>query len=627
VTPSNSTASLRPIVTLGGLILVVGFLYWARAVLVPLALAMFLAFILAPAVNVLQRRGPGRVTSVLIVVVLAFGLLGGIGFFVGNQLAGLVRRLPDYREVITAKVKSLSTSEGTGLLNTVRKTVHEVNERVEEVKREPETVTGVTSIKDQTPGVTPDYPLYVRQTTADWSGFADYAGPAAEALASAVLVAVMVIFMLVQRENLRNRLVRLLGHGELIITTRAIDEGARRISKFLVMQLLMNAAFGAVLSIALVIISFFASMPEDRDTLRSYAILWGFICGLTRFVPYVGTWVGAAMLAAFTIATLHGWTLPLVVCIVFVAEELVCANVIEPLLFSHSTGSSPLALLLAAAFWAWLWGPVGLLLSTPLTVVLVVIGKYVPQLQFLEVLLGDEPVMPPHIVLYQRLIAKDQDEASDLIEDYVQHQSSEDAYEQLVLPALVLARQDLERGKLHGKNARELFQSLRELIDENAPDPVALPEQAPPENHLLGCPARDEIDELALSMLNHMLRAQGRSLEIISSATLTGEVLTKTAETCPAVVIVASVAPGGLAQARYLCKRLRTQCPGLKVLVERCGPSDNLERERDRLKSAGADFVSSKLSEIRVEAVSHHQVAEASPARPPRAAVELSTTN
>jgi predicted PurR-regulated permease PerM len=624
VAGSNSTPSLRPIIVLAGLVLVVGFLYWARSVLVPLALAGLVAFILTPAVNALQRRGPGRVTSVVIVVLLAFGLLSGIVVYVGDQLAGLVRRLPDYREVIVAKVRTLSDSEGTGLLSTVRKTVHDVDERMQQSTRDPGGPAPGEHSEDETRGHSPDKPVYVQQTATGWNGLAEYAGPVAEGLASTVLVAVLVIFMLIQRENLRNRLVRLVGHGELILTTRAINEGARRISRFLVMQLCVNAGFGVTLSMALAVLSFFGRTPGDVDTLRRYAILWGFVCGLLRFVPYVGTWVGAALLFGFTIATLHGWTLPLTIFAVFIVLEIVSANVIEPLLFGHSTGSSPLALLLAAAFWAWLWGPIGLLLSTPLTVVLVVIGKYVPQLQFLETLLGDEPVLLPSVVFYQRLVAKDRDEATDLLEDYADRHSPEGAYEEVVRPALALARRDLERGHLRGKHDRELLRTMHELIDEIAPADGELPAAGPPPARVLGYPARDQVDELAVQMLAHLLRAGGRSLEVISSAALTAEVLEKAADTGPAVVVVVSVAPGGLAQTRYLCKRLKAQAPSIKVVVCRLDQDEDLDRERERLKSAGADCVSVNLSETRVEVISLLQVAEALAQRLPDSAGELS---
>jgi predicted PurR-regulated permease PerM len=601
---------LRPILTLGGLVLVTAFLYWARPILIPIALATLFAFILAPAVSALQRRGPGRVASVLIVVALAFGVVGGIGYFLGQQLADLVRRLPEYQFVINSKVESLSGGSGGGLFGTLRNTVKDVNERIAEVNQaaandQPE------ATRDEPRGSTPDKPLYVDQAGSVWSGLAGYIGPAAEGLASAILVLVLVVFMLVQRENLRNRLVCLLGHGQIILTTRAINEGADRISRFLVTQLCVNAGFGLAVTIILLALSFFAATPQDAATLRQYALLWGFICGLMRFVPYIGTWVGAAMLIAFSVATLHGWTLPLVIFAAFVVVELLCANAVEPLLIGHSTGSSPLALLVAAAFWAWLWGPVGLLLSTPLTVILVVAGKYVPQLDFLEVLLGDEPALGPDIVLYQRLVARDQDEAADLVDEFLTRHTPEETYQNLLLPAVVLARRDLDRSELDGEQAADLYRMVRELIDDIAPPAPAALDTAAGTVKALGCPARDEVDELALRMLAHTLRQHGRTVELVSSKALTAEVLERVAAECPAVVVVGSVAPGGAAQARYLCKRVKSQCDTVRVVVGRWGAAEDDSRVKERLKAAGADVVGDRLDDTRVEVASLLQVAAA----------------
>ncbi len=263
------------------------------------------------------------------------------------------------------------------------------------------------------PGHSAANPLYVQQTPSGWTHAAEAIGPAAEGLADAFLILVLVIFILMQRENLRNRCVRLIGHGRLIVTTQAFDEGGQRVSRYLLMQLLVNTLFGVTLAVAL----FVTGLSSGDRVLWQYALLWGFVAGTLRFVPYVGTWVAAALVTAFSIATLQGWALPLVIFGFFIVIELVTANVVEPLLFGHSTGISPLALLLAAAFWTWLWGPVGLILSTPLTVILVVLGKYVPELHFLEVLLGDEPVLSTDVTYYQRLVARDLDEASDLVEN------------------------------------------------------------------------------------------------------------------------------------------------------------------------------------------------------------------
>ena len=609
---TNENSSLRPILTLAGLALITAFLYWARAVLVPFALAMFFAFILAPAVSYLQRHGLSRLPAVFVVVLLAYSFVGGVGYFVGNQLAGLVVRLPEYKGVISAKVESISSGQSGGWMKLLRQTMDDVARGAMGDEHMVDKASESDGAGDVIRGATPEKPVFTKPVGSDWSGFADYAGSAAEGLASAVLASVLVIFMLAQRENLRNRLVRLIGHGQVIITTRAIDEGARRVSRYLLMQLIVNACFGTVLTLALFTLSFFAPEAADGETLRRYAILWGFICGTMRFIPYIGTWAGGLMLFAFTVATVHGWALPITSFILFVVFETISANAVEPLLLGQSTGISPLALILSAAFWAWLWGPVGLLLSTPLTVVLVVIGKYVPAMHFLEVMLGDEPVLRPHVVFYQRIVAKDQDEAIDLVEAHLKDHSIEQTYEDLILPALLLARQDRARGELDAETSRELYRSIRDVIEEFAPPPAEADQEVAEPAVVLGCPASDEVDELALVMLANLLRSRARSIEIVSSKALTAEALAKVGETCPAVVVVASVAPGELAPARYLCKRIKAQCPTMKIVVCRWGKTEDLERLQQRLKQSGASVVGSTLTETRSEIVPLLQVAEAS---------------
>jgi predicted PurR-regulated permease PerM len=476
------------------------------------------------------------------------------------------------------------------------------------------------------PGVTPEKPLYVSTQTNTWSQVLEVAGPAGEGLASTLLVIVLVVFMLIQRENLRNRIVRLVGRGRLVVTTRALDEGARRISRYLVMQVMVNTGFGVALAVGL----FLAGVFTGQESLRYTAVLWGFICGSVRFVPYLGTWVGVGLLLLFCFATLPGWGAPLGIFAFFLVLELLTANVIEPLMFGHSTGSSPLALLLAAAFWTWLWGPVGLVLSTPLTVTLVVLGKYVPQLKFFEVLMGDEPPLSPEVTYYQRLLARDQDEASELIEEYLETHSVDDTYQELFLPALLQAKGDHERGELDDDDLEFLLDATRDIVDylvsaQSAPASAPPGEDGkeaapPPKAVLIGCPVHDEVDELALYLLRNLLLPQGYGVEILSSDLLTSEVLARVGTECPPVVCLAALPPGGLAQARYLCKRMRTQCPDVRIVVARWGEPENLERIQKRLRSAGADYVGTSLLESRTQIVPLLQVASTSPppgAQPP----------
>jgi predicted PurR-regulated permease PerM len=583
-------------------------------VLIPVALAVLLAFILTPFVSALQRRGLGRVPSVLVVVILVFLLLGGVGWLISQQVAGLVNRLPSYQDQLVGKIRSLEGVGQGGMIGTVRKSIDYITGELVAKEEAPEKKGTAPP-----PGTAPNNPLYVSTAPSGWSRFLEVAGPAGEGLASTVLVIVLVVFMLTQRENLRNRLVRLVGHGRIILTTRAIDEGARRISGYLLMLLFINTTFGVLLSVGLFVFGLYAQQPALTHT----ALLWGFVAGSLRFVPYLGTWLAAALLILFTVAILPGWGLPLGVFAFFLALELVTANVIEPLLFGHSTGSSPLALLMAAAFWAWLWGPVGLILSTPLTVILVVLGKYVPQLKFFEVLLGDEPALSTEVTFYQRLVARDQDEALELVEGYLESHPADDVYQEVLLPALVLARRDHERGELGAEGLEFVLRATRDVLDELAsvrpevsPAAVAQGAAAPPKAVLLGCPARDEADEIALHFLEQMLRPQGYAVEVLSSKVLTAEVLARIGSECPAVVCIGSLPPGGLAQARYLCKRIKSQCPAVKIAVGRWGEVDNVERVEKRLRAAGADYVATRLLETRAQVIPLLQVAAAAPPEP-----------
>jgi predicted PurR-regulated permease PerM len=596
---------------------VTAFLYWAQKVLIPVALAVLLAFIHTPAVSTLHRRGLGRVASVLVVTILVFLLLSVFGWIISKQVTDVIRNLPRYRGEVVRKIESLRGSGDGGIWSHVRAFADTITEQL--------FYSGAAGTADQPeeikPGEDARHPTYVTTATSDWSRMAELAGPAGEFLASAFLVVVLTIFMLIQRENLRNRVVRLIGHGQLVTTTRAIDEGARRISRYLLMQVFINTAFALLLAVGLFMLGIWKDPadPMGRPGLRTTAVFWGFICGSLRFVPYLGTWVGTGMLFVFTVAAVPGWTVPLLIVGLVIALELLTANVAEPLLFGHSTGSSPLALLLAAAFWTWLWGPVGLILSTPLTVILVVLGKYVPELQFFEVLLGDEPALSPETTLYQRLVARDLDEASDLVEEYTQANSAEAAFTDLLLPALLRARQDRARGDLDPDGLQFVYRTTRELIEEIAPAPSdPAPDQPPPKLTLLGCPARDEGDELALMILAGLLRPLGYSVQVLSSTMLASEVMGHVGSVCHTIICVAALPPGGAAQARYLVKRIRAHGPDVKIAVARWGEEENLERVSKRLKAAGADFVATTLAETRAQVVPMLQVASvaAHPVKP-----------
>jgi predicted PurR-regulated permease PerM len=550
-------------------ILLVAALYLAREVLLPLAVAILLTFILTPLAMRLQRRGLGRVPSVILVTALAFLVVGGFGVVVAAQIRSLAIDLPTYRDNIIRKAAALRNLGPGHVFDNLEHVISDINK---ELSRED-------------PGASRAVPVEIQHDGR--SQFQAMAGPLLSLLANFALVAILVVFMLARHEDLRDRLIRLIGHGRLTDTTRALEEASQRVSRFLQMQLLTNLCFGGLLGLGL----FLIGVPQ--------AFLWGLMVGAMRFVPYLGSPVGGLMLIVLSVAIFPNWVQPLEVFGVYLVLELVVANVVEPLLFGHSTGVSPVALLMAAAFWTWLWGPAGLLLSTPLTVCLVVMGRYVPGLGFLGVLLSDEPALSLGQRYYQRLLAHDPDEAMDLVEEHLKAHPAEPFYDEVLLPALVMTRRDEDRGTLSSGDAHAVFGEMRLTLNEMMPINNHRPKLPGPV--VLGIPTSNEGDELALAMMQQLLAVDGCRLEVLAPGTPLEEIVARVAVDQPAGVLIASLPPGGLSPARYQCKRLRAELPELKILVGRWGQKDDLDQMRERVKTAGADAVGATLLESRVQ--------------------------
>jgi hypothetical protein len=423
--------------------------------------------------------------------------------------------------------------------------------------------------------------------------------PLVEALGGLALALVLAVFMLLKRENLRNRLIRLVGHGRMTMTTKALDDAGQRISRFLLMQLAINGCFGIALSMGLLLLQ----VP--------HALLYGLLAAILRYVPYLGGWITAALLMVLSLAIFPGWGQPLLVLGLIVVLEQVAANVAEPRLFGHSMGVSEVALLVAAAFWAFLWGPVGLVLSSQLTVCLLVLGKYVPQLEFLNVLLGNEPPLDSNVTYYQRLLARDQDEATQLVLAQAKTSPAEQVYDKLLVPALYFVKQDRERDELTEADEEFILRATREIVEDlgehlaaaagkaSAQAREGTEAPAPPRARILGCPGHDEADRLALEMLRQVLDPARWEMEVLSLEMLSAEMVTLAAEKDPAVVCIGALPPGGLAHTRYLCKRLRTRLPQAKIVIGRWGLKGNLEQNQEELREAGADQIETTLLETR----------------------------
>jgi predicted PurR-regulated permease PerM len=607
-TSGRVNGTLPSLIALGSGVLIIASLYWAQAILIPVALSILLTFVLSPLAGALERIALGRLPSVILIVVLTFSLLGGIGWIVTLQFGSLANELPTYRKNIRQKIADIREAGKGGALEKVQKTAEDVKEEFE---------------KEDKPARVQEKPREVVVQAEESSTFWPIplaVGPIVERFAGAGLVIVLVIFMLIQREDLRNRLIRLIGYGRLTVTTRALEEAGDRISRYLLMQTIINSSFGLAVGLAL----YLTGVP--------YAVLWGFFAAVLRFIPYVGPFAAAIMPSALSLAVFEGWLWPILVVGIFVALELLVNMVLEPLLYAESAGVSGVGLLVAIAFWTWLWGPVGLVLATPLTVCVVVLGKYVPGMNFIGVLMSDQPAMESNITYYQRLLAMDQAEAAEIVEEHLKTQPLEQLFDGVLIPALNYARRDRELGRLTEDGEQFVFRATREILEElntlklesssdasDSSQPATIVANSPvilPKLSILGCPAQDETDELALLMFRQLLDCTRFEVEIMSDPMLTAEVVARIGEKSPAIICIAAVQPGGLAQTRYLCKRLRARFPNLKIAVGRWGTGSE---NNNSILLAGADTVGITMIETREQMIQLSQISphlKLSPARP-----------
>jgi predicted PurR-regulated permease PerM len=557
---------------LGSATLVVVALNWGQKVLIPFILAVLLAFVLAPLVARLERRGLRRVPAVMLVVCLAFLLLGAAGWAVVTQVTSLIDDLPQYKEGIHEKVGQLQGAGRRGLLAHVEDFIGEV----EKLGHPPE--------EAQRPvvRVQPERSSLFAQLQA-------LVGQFLGVLSAALVVLLLVIYMLVHRETLRNQLIHLAGTGRLTLTTRALDETGQRIARYLLRYSLVNAGFGITVGLGLFVIG----VP--------YASLWGLLAAALRFVPAVGPWLVAPFPAALALISSPGLSQPLLVLAVFLVLEVLNGYVIEPRVCGPSIGVAPVPLILAILFWAVLWGVVGLVLATPLTVCLAVLGKHVPQLEFLAVLLGSHPALGPAARYYQRLLARDGDEAAAILKDYLGQHPLDRLYDDVLLPALVLVRRGRRGGELRPDDEQFILRTTRELLQQlnRVQAPAATPSDSAGPVAVLGLPACDGADEVALLMLRSLCRAGGLDMRLADGGESSSGVVLQVQQERPAAVVIAALAPGGLAQACYLCRRLHAQFPTIRIVVGCWGHRRDPKKSRKLLFSAGAERVATTLREAR----------------------------
>jgi predicted PurR-regulated permease PerM len=582
--PSAARAILRefrPYVIVAGVLPVVAALYWGQGVLIPVALASLFTFLLSPIVGALERAGLGRlragkVVAALLVVGFVFSILGGAAWIIVQQVTAFGSELPQYRGNIMRKVEEFRGLGRSGPLAEVQLAAKEV---MGELQKEP------TSKGESKP-----LPVVVKpETIGIWQ-----LPRLLQAVSAASFVVVLVIFMLIERREVRDRFIRLAGERRLANVTRAIDEASGRISRYLLVHSMINLIYGAAIGTGL----FLIGVP--------YAALWGVLAVLLRFLPYIGPPLAAVGPIVLSLAVFDGWQRPLATIALFVTVELVTYMVMEPLLYGQTIGVSPPALLVAVAFWTWLWGPIGLVLGTPLTVCLVVFGKHIPALGFITVFMTDEPALPREVSYYQRLLAGDPEEAGDILQAHLEGRALVEVYDDIVVPALSRAKSDCETQRVSQEEACTLYGAARKTVEElaargsssaagTALSKNGLDGGAP----ILGCAAADGADEVALAMFAQLLSPAACELELVSAHALSGEIVTLAAEKKPRLLLIAALSPGAADQTRHLCKRLRARFPDIRILIGRWGSNGRSDGDRELFLEAGADAVGTTLRESR----------------------------
>jgi predicted PurR-regulated permease PerM len=607
------TPGLGGLMTLAVGVVIVAALYFGREVFIPIVLAMLLSFVLAPIVDVQRRYGMPRVPAVVLAVLTALGIVIALATVIGLQVAQLVSDAPRYEATVQAKIQAVREGPLGRLATRIQRAGREIEKATTDPNARPaEPDPGAA------PPPPPPLPVEVRAPEATPLQLAErFLAPVAHPLATVGIVFIVVIFILVQREDLRDRLIRLFGSSDLHRTTLAMDDAARRLSRYFLTQLALNAGFGVFVGIGLWLIG----VPSP--------VLWGVFAALMRFIPYIGSILAGALPALLAAAVDPGWTMMFATIALFAISEPLMGHVVEPLVYGQSTGLSPFAVLVAAIFWTWLWGPIGLLLATPLTVVLVVLGRHVDRLEFLDVLFGDRPALSPAENFYQRMLAGDPDEAAEYAEQLLKERSLSSYYDEVALKGLQLAANDAGRGVLTPPQLERLKTTILGLIDDLAAyhdrDPVpaetmapaenpagktsqertlpkvpAVAENAPPawelpttwrgEGAILCIAGRGPLDEAAATMLAQLLGKHGLGArvvphEAVSRSNVIGLDVTGVAMVCISYLEIS----GSPAHLRYLLRRLRQRLPKAPILVGLWPSDDAVLTDANLRTTLGAD--------------------------------------
>lgn len=562
-------------------------LYFLRDVFIPLSLAIFFSFLLYPFFRFLQRCGVPRKLAVITVVLTTLLTVGGGLWIVSAQLSNLANELPNYSKNITKKLTALKemTSGSGRWKNFTEEITSVVNGKV---GRPTEVdVPPTDNDASQPPRVV------VQEAAPRWvTWVSSHASSALGFLAELALALVLALFILLNREDMLNRVLKLGGQHRASVTSKAVAEAGNRVSRFLVVQFIVNSTFGLLLAGCLFILGV------------NYALLWGFLTAVLRYLPYIGPWLAAIFPLTLSLAQFDGWWQPVVILSFYLTLEIIISNVVEPYLYGQSIGVSEVALLISAAFWAWMWGPVGLVLSAPLTVVLVVLGKYVSELHYLTVLFSDEPPLSKDMSIYQRLLAQDHDEADRLVQERQMETDPDKVYDELLIPSLNHLKLDQQGHVIEQEDVKEVQVIMHELLDDmTVRHKVELEKELPKKVeistriNIIGYAVRDVSDHLAMTMLGKLLDNEKWNYELAPANALSSEVLEQLKQPQIDVLCLGMIQPGSTAHVRHLCKKIRTQFPEVKILVGMWGLDKVSEDKAKALQEAGADWVGNTLEE------------------------------
>ncbi|WP_292406096.1 AI-2E family transporter [Mesorhizobium sp.] len=613
VVSSARTLPRMSLPTVATVVAAVAALYFGREVFLPIAIALLLTFALVPMVSALKRVGLPRLPAVIASVLSAFTVLALFSFIVATQVSELAQNIPLYQSNILTKVRSLKeTGIGGGIIARLSGVIESVGQELDRQEAPPPAADEPEREPVPVEIIARERPLQVLQNLI---------GPLISPLASAGLIIVVVIFMLLEREDLRDRFIRLVGYGDLHRTTEALQEAGKRVGRYLLMQLVVNIVYAVPIAFGLWVLG----IPN--------ALLWGLLALALRFVPYIGPIIGALLPLFLALAVAPGWSLVLWTAGLFVAMEMITGNVVEPWLYGSRTGLSPLAIIVAAIFWTWLWGPLGLVLSTPLTVCLVVLGRHVPQFEFLDVLFGNEPVLEPHARLYQRLLAGDPEEATDHAEEILEEKYLFEFYAKVAIPALLLGEQDRVRGVMGDEQRRQVAASAQTLVanlDDSAQeeaeeeDPAAAEEtgsrkdketQGEGEDDIelpdgtdiavVCAGGRGELDDAAAAMLAQVLEVQGATISKVSFADIDPASIRRLELDAVDTVVVGFLNRDSVKHARFLVRRLKRIKRALRVgIVFWSEDGDASETAVKPANDINADFVAYGMVEAVLGALS-----------------------